>query len=406
MLLQINPRSSFSLKYHPLQHAGSVKTFQTPLKHINGLANKNQSKKYSVRCSSESSFFLTNKIGHSEDLVINRNHKPLSKSTVALAAQDGYSSESKLASTSFMQVLNKKCDAFYRLTRPYSCVSIIAALLSVSLLPLQSPADFTPKLIIEAFKCMVPAIMMNNYANAINQLADVHIDKVNKPYLPLACGDFSMGEGLAITIASPLMAVAMGIMLRSPPLVIGFIIWCIVGGAYSIDLPPLLRWKGNPLMAAVTIISMNGLLLLFPFFIHFQKIVLGNPVAFTKPVLFTAAYMVIWNAAIAFVKDIPDVEGDKAFGLRTLPIILGKEKVFSIAVNMMLMAYGGAVLVGAFSPSVICKLVTMIGHSALAFVLWRQAKTIDLSDNKSVQSFYLFIWELYYVEFLFVHFLR
>ncbi|KAH9716120.1 putative homogentisate phytyltransferase 1 [Citrus sinensis] len=347
MLLQINPRSSFSLKYHPLQHAGSVKTFQTRVKHINGLANKSESKKCSVRCSSESSFLLTN--GHSEDLVINRNHKPLSKSTVALAAQDGYSSESELASTSFMQVLNKKCDAFYRLTRPYSCVSIIAALLSVSLLPLQSPADFTPKLIIEAFK-------------------------VNKPHLPLACGDFSMGEGLAITIASPLMAVAMGIMLRSPPLVIGFIIWCIVGGAYSIDLPPLLRWKGNPLMAAVTIISMNGLLLLFPFFIHFQ--------------------------------DIPDVEGDKAFGLRTLPIILGKEKVFSIAVKMMLMAYGGAVLVGAFSPSVLCKLVTMIGHSALAFVLWRQAKTIDLFDNKSVQSFYLFIWKLYYVEFLFVHFLR
>ncbi|KAH9646905.1 homogentisate geranylgeranyltransferase [Citrus sinensis] len=374
MLLQINPRSSFSLKYHPLQHAGSVKTFQTRVKHINGLANKSESKKYSVRCSSESSFFLTNKIGHSEDLVINRNHKLLSKSTVALAAQDGYSSESELVSTSFMQVLNKKCDAFYRLTRPYSCVSIIAALLSVSLLPLQNPADFTPKLIIEAFKCMVPAIMMNNYANAINQLADVHIDKVNKPHLPLACGDFSMGEGLAITIASPLMAVAMGIMLRSPPLVIGFIIWCIVGGAYSIDLPPLLRWKGNPLMAAVTIISMNGLLLLFPFFIHFQ--------------------------------DIPDVEGDKAFGLRTLPIIIGKEKVFSIAVNMMLMAYGGAVLVGAFSPSVLCKLVTMIGHSALAFVLWRQAKTIDLSHNKSVQSFYLFIWKLYYVEFLFVHFLR
>lgn len=28
----------------------------------------------------------------------------------------------------------------------------------------------------------------------------------------------------------------MGIMLRSPPLVIGFIIWCIVGGAYSIDV--------------------------------------------------------------------------------------------------------------------------------------------------------------------------
>ncbi|GAY36810.1 hypothetical protein CUMW_024720 [Citrus unshiu] len=253
---------------------------------------------------------------------------------------------------------------------------------------------------------MVPAIMMSNYANAINQLADVHIDKVNKPDLPLACGDFSMGEGLAITIASLLMAMAMGIMLRSPPLVIGFIIWCIVGGAYSIDLPPLLRWKGNPLMAAVSIICCNGLLVFFPFFIHFQKIVLGNPVAFTKPVLFTAAYLVIWNTAIAFVKDIPDVEGDKAFGLRTLPIIIGKEKVFSVAVNIMLMAYGGVVLVGAFSPSVLCKLVTMISHSALAFVLWRQAKTNDPSDNKSAKSFYMLTWKLYYVEFFLLHFVR
>ncbi|KAL9424290.1 hypothetical protein AB3S75_036222 [Citrus x aurantiifolia] len=186
MLLQIYPCSSFSLKYHPLQHAGSVKTFQTRVKHINGLANKSESKKYSVRCSSESSFFSTNKIGRSEDLVINRSHKPLTKSTVALAAQDGYSSKSELPSTSFMQVLTKKCDAFYRLTRPHTCAGYMLAILSASLLPLQSPADFTPKLIIEAFKCMVPAIMMSNYANAINQLADVHIDKVNKPDLPLA----------------------------------------------------------------------------------------------------------------------------------------------------------------------------------------------------------------------------
>lgn len=133
---------------------------------------------------------------------------------------------------------------------------------------------------------------------------------------------------------------------------------------------------------------------------------LGNPVAFTKPVLFTAAYLVIWNTAIAFVKDIPDVEGDKAFGLRTLPIIIGKEKVFSVAVNIMLMAYGGVVLVGAFSPSVLCKLVTMISHSALAFVLWRQAKTNDPSDNKSAKSFYMLTWKLYCVEFFLLHFVR
>ncbi|KAH9760469.1 homogentisate phytyltransferase 1 [Citrus sinensis] len=197
--------------------------------------------------------------------------------------------------------------------------------------------------------------------------------KVNKPHLPLASGDFSIGEGVAIAVISTMTSVAMGIMLRSPPLFIGLITWWIVGAAYSIDLP-LLRWKGSPLMAAVTIMILNGLLLQFPYFVH--------------------------------VQDLPDVEGDKEFGLRTLPVILGKEKVFSISVSMLLMAYGAAILTGASSPFLLCKLVTMIGHSVLGFILWHQTRTIDLSDAKSMQSLYMFIFKLYYAEFFLIHFIR
>lgn len=36
----------------------------------------------------------------------------------------------------------------------------------------------------------------------------------------------------------------------------------------------------------------------------------------------------------------------------------------------------------------------MIGHSALGFILWRQAQTIDLSDSKSMQVFYMFIFKV------------
>ncbi|KDO46795.1 hypothetical protein CISIN_1g029089mg [Citrus sinensis] len=189
-----------------------------------------------------------------------------------------------------------------------------------------------------------------------------------------------------------MMGVAMGMMLRSPPLVICFIIWWIVGAAYSLDLP-LLRWKGSPLMAAVTIIILNGLLLQFPYFVHFQKYVLGRPVVFPKQLLFAAAIMPIFNAAIAFSKDLPDVEGDKEFGLRTLPIILGRERVFSIAVNMLLTAYGAGVVAGATSPFLPCKIVAIIGHSALAALLWRKAQTVDLTDPPSMQSFYMFIFK-------------
>ncbi|KAH9798905.1 homogentisate phytyltransferase 1 [Citrus sinensis] len=306
----------------------SVKTLRLPSTQINGLVNRSQRKKYSVKCSSQSSFSLTNKVGNRED-IINRNHKPLNKSTVALALQDGYASKSEEENTlpaSFVQVLNKKFDALYRLTRPYTWASIIVGVLSVSMLAVQSPTDLTATYFIEVLKSMVPAIMMNNFVNAINQLSDVEIDKVNKPHLPLASGDFSIAEGIAIAIGSPMM-----------------------------------------------------------------KYVLGRPVVFPKQLLFAAAIMPIFNAAIAFSKDLPDVEGDKEFGLRTLPIILGRERVFSIAVNMLLTAYGAGVVAGATSPFLPCK--NCRGHSALAALLWRKAQTVDLTDPPSMQSFYMFIFK-------------
>lgn len=58
-----------------------------------------------------------------------RNHKPLKKSTVPMASQDGYPSKSQdenIVSTSFVDVLTKKLDAFYRLSRPYTWTNIVS----------------------------------------------------------------------------------------------------------------------------------------------------------------------------------------------------------------------------------------------------------------------------------------
>lgn len=38
-------------------------------------------------------------------------------------------------------------------------------------------------------------------------------------------------------------------------------------------------------------------------------------------------------------------------------------------------------------------IVQIIGHSTLAFLLWLQAQTVDLSNTASTFSFYLFIWK-------------
>ncbi|KAH9667702.1 putative homogentisate phytyltransferase 1 [Citrus sinensis] len=253
-------------------------------------------------------------------------------------------------------------------------------------------------------RSIVPTLTMNIFVAAINQLSDIEIDKVNKPNLPLASGDILIGEGIAIAIISTLTSLAMGVMLRSPPLVIALVIRWIVGAAYSIALP-LLRWKASPLMAVVAIIILNGINVL-PYFVHFQKYVLGRHLVFTKPLLFSVIFMGIFSVVLAFLKDIPDVEGDKEFGIRTLPMILGKERVFSISISMLLLAYGGAALAGVSSPFLLCKLVTMIGHCVLGFILWCRAQTVDLSNTKSTYSFFIFIFQLYYAEFFLMHFVR
>ncbi|KAH9716165.1 homogentisate phytyltransferase 1 [Citrus sinensis] len=289
-----------------------------------------------------------------------------------MALQDDSATKSQnenIVSTSFLDFLTKKLDAFYRLSRPYAWTSIIVGILSSSLLPIQSLADLTPTFLIEVLKPIVPTIMMNIFVVAINQLSDIAIDKVNKPNLPLVSGDISIGEAIAIAVISTLTvgkgqpkllySLAMGVMLRSPPLVIALVLRCILGAAYSIDLP-LLRWKASPLMAAVAIVIGNGINNVLPYFLHVQKYVLGRPVVFTKPLLFAVAFSAIFSIVLSFLKDIPDVEGDRKSGIRTLPVILGKERVLSMSTGILLMAYASAALAGVFSPILLCKLVTVL----------------------------------------------
>ncbi|GAY51994.1 hypothetical protein CUMW_138520 [Citrus unshiu] len=60
---------------------------------------------------------------------------------------------------------------------------------------------------------------------------------------------------------------------------------------------------------------------------------------------------------------------------------------------MLSTAYGAAVLVGASSSFLLSKLVTIIGHATLLLFLWHRARNVDLSNNASIFSFYMFIWQ-------------
>ncbi|KHN48160.1 Putative homogentisate phytyltransferase 1, chloroplastic [Glycine soja] len=77
------------------------------------------------------------------------------------------------------------------------------------------------------------------------------------------------------------------------------------------------------------------------------------------------------------------------------------DKVFWICVSLFEMAFGVALLAGATSSCLWIKIVTGLGHAALASVLWYQAKYVDLTNKVSIRSFYMLIWKVILLNTIF-----
>ncbi|KAH9685642.1 putative homogentisate phytyltransferase 1 [Citrus sinensis] len=324
-----------------------------------------QRHKSSIKCSSQSSFSFPN-----QNKISHNNNKPPCKPLVPLALQDGHALQQSeddnkpAAAPSFLEVVKRKLNAISHVTRYYAQINI----------------------------AVVAQIFMNISLCSLNQICDVEIDKINKPYLPLASGELSMGTGIAICAGSALLSLALAFLSGSPAVLCAVIAWGLTGAAYSVPLP-FLRWKSHTFMAPFTLVILMGLILQIPYFIHSQTYLLGKPFEVTGPFVFATAIMSIYAFVNGLLKDLPDVEGDKAFGMQTLCVLLGKEKVLPLCVNMMLLGFGGAVVAGATSTLMISKLVTIIGHIILALMMWLRSRKVDLDNFDSQFGFYMFLWQ-------------
>lgn len=116
-----------------------------------------------------------------------------SKHICAAAAGDSSTPVSTTLSAQLEQ-LAATCDVFYRFTRPHTMLGTFVSIVSVSIMAMQS-FTWTSTAVAGLLQALVPALLMNVAIVGINQLYDVDIDKVNKPYLPLASGELSMQQG-------------------------------------------------------------------------------------------------------------------------------------------------------------------------------------------------------------------
>ncbi|MFM6609330.1 MAG: homogentisate phytyltransferase, partial [Dolichospermum sp.] len=196
-------------------------------------------------------------------------------------------------------------------------------------------------------------------------LEDIDIDKINKPDLPLAAGEFTKGQGQLIVIITGIVALAVA-WLTGPFLMAMVTISLAIGTAYS--LPPI-RLKQFPFWAALCIFSVRGTIVNLGLFLHFSW-VLQRSQGIPSAVWVLTVFILVFTLAIAIFKDIPDIEGDRVYNITTFTLQLGQQKVFNLALWILTICYGGMILVGLFHLAEVNTIFVVITHTLTLIVLW------------------------------------
>lgn len=235
----------------------------------------------------------------------------------------------------------------------------------------------------------------NIYIVGLNQITDIEIDKINKPYLPLASGAFTMRVGYGIIILSILISLAVAVYLGKY-MVLTVLLSLVLGTAYS--LPPF-RLKRFYFWAAFCIIAVRGLIVNLLLFMHFH-FAINNQQNIPPIVWILTTVIFVYSIVIAWFKDIPDMEGDSQHHINTLTLHLGAKHVFLVGNGLVSLLYAVMVLLPFFMPLHINSMVFAMGHLLFLLLLWLVAYRVKVEDKFSVAKFYQFFWLLFFLEYV------
>lgn len=287
-----------------------------------------------------------------------------------------------------------------RFSRPHTIFGTMVSVGSVSLMAFPAPNAMFFDMFARA---VCSALCMNVAIVGLNQVYDRKIDMVNKPYLPLASGEFSASTALFIIAFSVLISLIIGVLSNSTPLLCTLISSLFFGLMYSVDIK-MLRWKENPFLATSCILIVRALIVQLGFYCHaLGSGLLGMEIK--KNLIFSVSFMCIYSIVIALFKDIPDIMGDAQEGIQTLSVRFGISITFQICLVLLTFAYSCGALFSKFCTSDLNFYVTAFGHAIGGFTVLFKAAQVDLKSSASLHKFYMLIWKLFYIEYFLFPFL-
>jgi homogentisate solanesyltransferase len=295
-------------------------------------------------------------------------------------------------------------NAFWKFLRPHTIRGTIlgtSAVVTRALIENAGLIDWG--LLPRAVLGLLALLCGNGFIVGINQIYDVDIDAVNKPFLPMAAGELSAPIAWALVLGLAGLGVTIVSSNFGPLITCLYTFGLFLGTIYSV--PPL-RLKRFAVPAFLIIATVRGFLLNFGVY-YATRAALGLEFMWSPPIIFITSFVTVFAIVIAITKDLPDVQGDKANNIETFATRLGVAKVAQLAVGMLLVNYMGAIFVAITRPTLFNAPVMVGVHAVMAVVIVYRAIKLhaDKYSQAAIQDFYRWIWNLFYSEYAFVPFI-
>jgi 4-hydroxybenzoate polyprenyltransferase len=225
------------------------------------------------------------------------------------------------------------------------------------------------------------AAVLNAASNALNQIFDLEIDRINKPRRPLPSGRLTLASAWTFTVVAYAVAIALA--------------WCVAPGGrrecfwivlvataltvmYSV--PPF-RTKRLGIWANLTIAVPRGVLLKVAGWSAVKTVIALEP-------WFIGSIFGVFLLGASTTKDFADMAGDARGGCRTLPIIYGVRRAAwlispSFVVPFLMISVGAfsGILTGSF---VLLQLLA-IGMTAyglyVCYLMLRRPEDLATEEN-------------------------
>jgi 4-hydroxybenzoate polyprenyltransferase len=145
----------------------------------------------------------------------------------------------------------------------------------------------------------------------LNDIYDLQEDRINAPYRPLPSGLVTVKEAYILALIYFLLSFVLSFLVGPLTFLLNILL-CSLGTAYSV--PPI-RLKRTIFSYAIL---GSG---------FFLSTLMGSTVALpTEKAIYLAVIIFITATGLDPIKDFKAIEGDKAAGVRTLPLRIGKRR--------------------------------------------------------------------------------